>query len=212
MLIEKERFYFIYKTTNLINGKYYYGMHSTVNLNDGYIGSGKRLWNSINKYGIENFKFEIIKFLSSMDLMKEEERKIVNDDLLKDPNCMNLKVGGIGGFSNEQQKINGKNGIKRYLELMEIPEWKENQVVKISVGLKKYLSLNNKNGMWDGKTHTEGTKKLISDKLSEIRKGENNTQFGTCWITNGKENKKIKKEQDIPLGWKKGRVLKKKLD
>ena len=42
---------FIYKTTNLINGKYYIGMHSTDNLEDVYIGSGKRLWFSIKNYG-----------------------------------------------------------------------------------------------------------------------------------------------------------------
>ena len=32
--------HFIYKTTH-VNGKYYIGRHSTENINDGYIGSGK---------------------------------------------------------------------------------------------------------------------------------------------------------------------------
>jgi hypothetical protein len=40
--------------------------------------------------------------------------------------------------------------------------------------------------------------------------GEKNSQFGTCWITNNKENKKIKKE-DINIytecGWILGRKL-----
>ena len=31
--------------------------------------------------------------------------------------------------------------------------------------------------------------------------------FGTCWITNGCENKKIKKTEVIPSGWKLGRNL-----
>lgn len=31
-------------------------MHSTDNLDDGYVGSGKRLWNSIKKHGKENFE------------------------------------------------------------------------------------------------------------------------------------------------------------
>jgi hypothetical protein len=38
--------------------------------------------------------------------------------------------------------------------------------------------------------------------------GDKNPQYGTCWITNGINNKKIKKENpEIPNGWYKGRVL-----
>jgi hypothetical protein len=35
--------------------------------------------------------------------------------------------------------------------------------------------------------------------------GFNNSQFGTCWITNGTQNKKIKKTEVIPSGWSLGR-------
>ena len=37
------------------------------------------------------------------------------------------------------------------------------------------------------------------------QRGSKNSQYGTMWITNGIQNKKIKKEQNIPQGWKKGR-------
>ena len=36
-------YHFVYETTNLINGKKYIGKHSTDDLNDGYLGSGKAI-------------------------------------------------------------------------------------------------------------------------------------------------------------------------
>ena len=45
--------------------------------------------------------------------------------------------------------------------------------------------------------------------MSEAASGLNNSQLGTMWITDGKENKKIKKHVDIiPEGWYKGRSVK----
>ena len=40
--------------------------------------------------------------------------------------------------------------------------------------------------------------------------GEKNSQFGSCWITNGNENKKINKDDIPPNGWKLGRTQNKK--
>jgi hypothetical protein len=57
-----------------------------------------------------------------------------------------------------------------------------------------------KNSMF-GKKHSEETKKKISEKCS----GKNASQYGTIWITNDKETKKIKKDQPIPNGWRRGR-------
>jgi hypothetical protein len=37
----KKKYHFIYKTTCLITNKYYIGMHSTDDLEDGYVGSRK---------------------------------------------------------------------------------------------------------------------------------------------------------------------------
>jgi hypothetical protein len=58
-----------------------------------------------------------------------------------------------------------------------------------------------------GKIHTEETKKKIGEVNSKKQKGNGNSQFETRWIANGNENKKIKKEEIIPIGWKFGRIL-----
>ena len=99
---KQKKYHFIYKTTNEVNGKFYVGMHSTDDLNDGYIGSGKYLWNSIRKHGRENFKFEILESFETREELKKKEEELVNEDMLKDPLCMNLKRGGFGGLINEE--------------------------------------------------------------------------------------------------------------
>jgi hypothetical protein len=49
------------------------------------------------------------------------------------------------------------------------------------------------------------TKNKIGKANSISQKGHRNSQFGTIWITNKKETKKIKKDEFIPKGWYKGR-------
>lgn len=99
------KYYFFYKTTNIVNGKYYYGVHSTNDINDKYLGSGKLLRRAINKYGAENFSREILKMFVNRESMYEYEKNFITDDLLKDPMCYNVNVGGRGGFSKEMIEI-----------------------------------------------------------------------------------------------------------
>ena len=75
---KQKKHYYIYKTTNVVTGKYYYGMHSTDNLEDGYYGSGRRLRYSINKYGEKNHNVEIIEHVDNREKLIEREKEIVN--------------------------------------------------------------------------------------------------------------------------------------
>lgn len=94
----EKKYHIIYKTTCLINKKYYIGMHSTDNLDDGYMGSGKALKFSIQRYGKENHRVEILEMVESRELLAERERELVTMNKVRNGKCMNLKVGGIGGF------------------------------------------------------------------------------------------------------------------
>jgi hypothetical protein len=56
-----------------------------------------------------------------------------------------------------------------------------------------------------GKKHSEETKQKMRETSKGMGLGAKNSQHGTCWITNGSENKKIKKNSNIPDGWYLGR-------
>lgn len=208
-----KKYHFIYKTTNLLNNKYYVGMHSTSNLKDGYMGSGKQLRYSIRKYGVQNFKLEILEWFDSREALVEREKELVNEDLLKDEMCLNLKPGGSGGFCNDEHRIKaqtaglkcmlgGIKGVEKRIWLLKNnSDWASYYKKCVSDGLK-----GNKN--WTGKTHKEETKQKIGEANRIKQSGSSNSQFGTCWITNGTENKKIKKTDLIPDGWKVGRIIK----
>jgi hypothetical protein len=210
---ELKKYHFLYKTTNLLNGNFYIGIHSTNNLNDGYLGSGKRLIRSIKKHGKETFKLEILQYFECRELLVEKEKELVNEELIKDHKCLNLKPGGDGGFVNEEHRkkflMSAKKTMLKSLEngrktQKHLRETDENWVNK----MKKIQSKNAKgNKSFTNRTHKEESKIKIGLSNSIKQKGDNNSQFGTCWITNGIDNKKIKKNTPIPKGWDLGRKL-----
>ena len=213
---KKKKYHFIYKTTNLLSGKYYIGMHSTDSLDDGYLGSGTRLRYSINKHGAENHEREILEFVDSREELKKREEEIVDLNEIAKKDCMNLKTGGHGGFSVQQQKLNAEKSNAKQKILRETdPEWVEKKSKALSEGNKKAYEEGRRERVyfydWSGKNHNEETKKKIGEKNSNHQKGKGNSQFGTCWITRDGENKKIKKQEleaYTQQGWEKGRKLK----
>ena len=87
-------YYYIYKITNLINGKIYIGQHTTSNLDDGYMGSGKILIRAIKKYGVENFRKEIQGFYENESELNYVERMLVDQTFVDRPDTYNLTLGG----------------------------------------------------------------------------------------------------------------------
>lgn len=96
MRASQRKHHIVYKTTCLVTGRYYVGMHSTDDLNDGYLGSGIRLVRSVKKYGAEQHRREIIEQLPSRAAAADREKELITEDMRKDPNCLNCGVGGLG--------------------------------------------------------------------------------------------------------------------
>ena len=83
--------HYTYKSVHT-NGKYYVGRHSTKNLNDGYMGSGK--W-PISVKDRHNLCKEVLTLCDSFETLLEEEQKLLNTHIGK-PNCMNFNNHSTG--------------------------------------------------------------------------------------------------------------------
>lgn len=97
----------VYKITNNINSRYYIGVHSTLNINDSYMGSGDLIKKSISKYGIDNFKKEILFEYDELYQAYEKERELVKT-LYEDPLSYNMNSGGKGGWGHINENPNRK--------------------------------------------------------------------------------------------------------
>lgn len=143
------KYYTIYKVTNTVNNKVYIGAHSTYNLDDGYVGSGKLLKKAVKKYGEGSFKREILFFCNSEEEMYVAERKLVDKQFVESKRTYNLKMGGEGGCGLGETHPN------------------YHRVVSRSTRNKMRIKA-------IGRHHSEETKQM----LREMNTGENNPRYG----------------------------------
>jgi group I intron endonuclease len=136
---------YIYKITNKINNQCYIGQ-TTQNLDlrwkqhKNNKSNCRYLKSAFNKYGIENFKFELICICFDNDLNQFEIEYIKRYDSLV-PNGYNLRCGGqSGGKHNEETKIKISTALKNRIDI-----------------IRTYPQL--------GKPHTEEVKNKISNSL-----------------------------------------------
>ena len=101
-------YYYVYKTTNLINGKYYYGVHKSKSADDNYLGSGVLLRKAIEKYGKESFRKEVVKYFETFNEAYDYEKELLTPELIESNECYNLNVGGKGGSCKNHIKNLGK--------------------------------------------------------------------------------------------------------
>lgn len=106
--MQEKKYNFVYQTKNMVNGKLYIGVHTTNNLNDGYIGCGIRKANftynekkcksifqkAVKKYGYHNFKMEILDFFDTAEEAFKEEEYLINQEWLDRGDTYNMVLGG----------------------------------------------------------------------------------------------------------------------
>ncbi len=202
----------VYKTTNLLNGMFYIGVHKTDNPNDDYLGSGVRLNRAIKKYGLLNFKKEILFSFGSVQDAYEKERELVCQDLVNSKICYNLKLGGKGGWDHldsATRTLAGKLGAAALSARLLNDEEFRMSVSKY----RKELAAKNGPLVRHRKNfkQSEETKQKIKDSLKKrIQNGEiisPPSNVGTTWITDGVSNNLVKDLENIPNGWRIGRTI-----
>lgn len=158
---------YIYLRRNKINNKCYIGQHKypKFEIDPKYVGSGKLFRIALNKYGEDNFTYELLDYAESYEELNEKEEYWVEHYNTLVPNGYNLRGGGNGPkFSIEtRQKIS-----------LAIKHCWENEEYRKSI--RKNMSDAHK-GVPSGMLG----KKLTEEQLKTWSK----VQIGRTWYNNG---------------------------
>ncbi len=105
--------FIVYKTTNLVNNKFYVGVHKQENPNifDGYLGSNKILHRAIKKYGIESFKREVLIECETREEAFDIESLLICEKMCKRPDVYNISPGGVGNCNLGTNSVSKKLGM-----------------------------------------------------------------------------------------------------
>ena len=153
--------------------------------------------------------------------MNQKEAELVNEEYVTGHNTYNLCCGGKGGFSYINKTVDTKD---RAVNIQKTIQQKYSKEEQSNWGIHARSVLQRK---WDvegyhpnflqaaksafkGKHHTDKSKAIIGKKNSVKQTGKGNSQFGTCWITNGISNKKIKLDnltKYLSKGFVRGRTM-----
>jgi len=206
-----EKKYYVYVTTNLINGKQYVGEHWVDAQSYKYIGSGDALKLAIKKYGKINFKCDIVEWYDTRKEAFDAQEIYINSLNTQCPNGYNISPKGGHGVvgciaESTKEKIRVSRGVWTHTE-----EAKEKMRGRIaSDETKKILSEIRKNQVFSEESrckaglslqkHYEGNPRIIPqdvcDKISKTMTGRTLPQEHCDNISKAFEKKRI--EQDLP--------------
>ena len=190
----QQKYFLIYKITNLINDKIYIGQHTTSNKNDNYMGSGKLIKLAIKKYGIENFTKEILFELNSEKELDLKEKELITTEFCLLDNTYNICEGGFGGGfryinrTRNHQEHSLKIAQKRSYKEPKLIEWlssdKKKEITRETHKQGKFVKnyfhnrLDHKECLL--KAQSDEVKQKIKDTYKKIghQQGSKNSQYG----------------------------------
>lgn len=175
--------YYFYRTTNLINGKYYQGVHHSKDPEkDSYFGSGPGIRAAVQKYGRENFRVDIIRDdFKNMEEAYEYEASVITLESLDPRRCYNQVPGGRGI----------RDGV--------ISMHKGDLEIRVHNKLQEY---------YEGIGFIKGRPEKVCKKVSDIRKGKPSPQRGRVYLHRGYDREiRVVKEnvaEYLEQGWQLG--------
>lgn len=164
--------FYIYKTVNKINGKYYIGKHKG-EVGDSYLGSGTILRQAIEKYGKSNFEKEEIIYCITEEEANHWEKRIIELSI-NNPDCYNIAPGGEGGYTTkhftEEEKAaiykKVSKGLKKFRKENpeEIRRWQKAQKQTLLKNIEKHRETIKKSLAKRSKEEVQKQHKKITDK------------------------------------------------
>lgn len=192
-----KKYKYTYKVV-LLKGRlkdcYYYGQHSTNNLNDGYICSSKLVNEYFKKYESiegETYSREILSFYDTIEELDKAEETIIGDKWKTDDMCLNLIKGGRQASIDEASHKKMSDKAKKRVSPM-----KGKHHTKEAKEKNRQKHLGKTHPSYCGWNHTE-------ESIQKITKGAKDRKY----VNNGIELKCVKlNELDSYLnaGWKLG--------
>lgn len=225
-----KKYYLIYQIRNKLNGMIYVGKHMTSNKDDGYMGSGIRIQRALKKYGVDNFEKTILFKCQSEKEMNQKESEIVNEDFIARDDVYNICLGGNGGWNwlnNDSSYVSGSS--KRHNAIIKAnknrdqnkahekslitrQKWTDEKRQKVSQAISEGIKRKIKTDKEFAKRRIQSLRgrkvsEQLRQKLSNLKVGENNNQYGKVWIMNKelRQCRCVEKTYVLEPGWEYGR-------
>lgn len=167
-------YHYVYQITNTINGNIYVGVRQSKvspSCDTGYWGSGTAVKRAIKKYGIENFKKDILSTHYTRQDALAAEAEIVTIEFALREDTYNLKAGGCGGSIKGTMSTEGLEKMSKALK----GKRTHNKGKPWSDDVKKKISDSKK-----GKKLAPRSDE-VKKKISESNKGKHSHNKGKPW-------------------------------
>jgi group I intron endonuclease len=94
--------FLLYRVTNVLNGKYYIGVHKTDNPTDSYLGSGVAIKRAIKQHGRQAFIKTILEAFETECEAYLREKEVITQNVVNDPLSYNCTLGGTGNTGSKR--------------------------------------------------------------------------------------------------------------